>query len=368
MCLGGIFASVLQTPGAAQLASVITNSVFQGIITAGLAGVAVAVLHGRDAEMADFMQDLSVWTQAIITVVMQQVITLLVIIVAAIPGGIVMMAAIPLDDKGPALIAGAAVMAIVILPALLCANAMMMFAVPLVVEKRMDFWSALGRSFDCVRRDLGGLILFQIVLGLIVGVGTMCTCVIGTIFFAPMASLALMLAYQDYFGFDEDRTVPPPDPSYLPPLQEWGSSPLADRGYEGSNPGSFEGPGDGLPPPPAPPRVPPSLPILPPRNQMGDMPAPMAEPSPMPLPPSVPVTPAPPPPFPPPVPPAARTQPPQPIPPPPVFGPPPSVGPPPPGFRPPLPRTGQAPPSGPPRDDDDFDPNRIPPPPPPPQA
>ena len=74
-----------------------------------------------------------------------------------------------------------------------------MFAVPLVIDRRMQFWDAMELSRKVVTRHWFLLFAFVLVLGLISVCGFIACC-IGLFVSIPITWMALMYAYEDMFG------------------------------------------------------------------------------------------------------------------------------------------------------------------------
>jgi uncharacterized membrane protein len=77
------------------------------------------------------------------------------------------------------------------------------FALPLVVDKQMEFWPAMEVSRRVVHEHWWSVFALVIVLGLVAFAGFL-LCGIGAVITIPVASAALMYVYEDLFG-----TVPP---------------------------------------------------------------------------------------------------------------------------------------------------------------
>lgn len=73
------------------------------------------------------------------------------------------------------------------------------FALPLVVDKRLEFWTAMEVSRRVVHRQWWTMFGLAIVAGLIV-IGGVLLCLVGVLFTAPIAIAAMMYAYDDVFG------------------------------------------------------------------------------------------------------------------------------------------------------------------------
>lgn len=74
-----------------------------------------------------------------------------------------------------------------------------MFALPLVADKRVDFWTAMETSRRVVGRHWFGLLLFAI-LSCVVASAGLAACVVGLIFTLPLGSCIFVAAYDSIFG------------------------------------------------------------------------------------------------------------------------------------------------------------------------
>jgi hypothetical protein len=75
------------------------------------------------------------------------------------------------------------------------------FALPLVIDKKMEFWPAMEVSRQVVHRHWWSIFALVIVLWIIACVGFL-ACFVGALVSIPVASAALMYAYEDLFGPD----------------------------------------------------------------------------------------------------------------------------------------------------------------------
>jgi glycerophosphoryl diester phosphodiesterase family protein len=73
------------------------------------------------------------------------------------------------------------------------------FALPLVIDKKMDFWPAMEVSRQVVHQHWWSVFLLVIVVGLIAFAGCI-VCFVGMLISVPVASAALMFVYEDLFG------------------------------------------------------------------------------------------------------------------------------------------------------------------------
>ncbi len=106
--------------------------------------------------------------------------------------------------------------------------ALVMFGLPLIVDRGMDFWPAIQKSMEKVKEDLVSWSIFVLVLDLVYLVGVI-VCVVGVLVSGPVGMVAFMLAYQDLFGFEGEaapegatgETTPPEStPSPAPQAPE----------------------------------------------------------------------------------------------------------------------------------------------------
>ncbi|HUP04581.1 MAG TPA: zinc-ribbon domain-containing protein [Bryobacteraceae bacterium] len=75
------------------------------------------------------------------------------------------------------------------------------FAYLFIVDKRMDFWSAIKASHAVVRQDYFGFCMFLVVMTLVNVLGLLC-CVVGLLVTLPISIAAVTVAYRDIVGFE----------------------------------------------------------------------------------------------------------------------------------------------------------------------
>ena len=73
------------------------------------------------------------------------------------------------------------------------------FALPLVIDKKMEFWPAMEVSRRVVHRHWWSTFALVIVVALLAGVGLL-ACLIGAFVTFPVAGASLMYVYEDLFG------------------------------------------------------------------------------------------------------------------------------------------------------------------------
>ena len=102
-------------------------------------------------------------------------------------------------EVGTAVIVVGSVFALVGVVAVTYLTVCWLFAIPLVVDRQMDFWGAMKLSRAQVRKHWWGMFGYTIVAGLVVMLGILLCC-IGVLVTIPIAVAATMYAYEDIFG------------------------------------------------------------------------------------------------------------------------------------------------------------------------
>ncbi len=83
------------------------------------------------------------------------------------------------------------------------------FALPLVIDKKLEFWPAMEVSRRVVHAHWWSMLALVIVLGL-VGLSGVLLCGVGLAITVPLASAALMYVYEDLFGDRQQAVVESP--------------------------------------------------------------------------------------------------------------------------------------------------------------
>lgn len=208
-------------------------------------GVGLARWHGREATIEDVKQDLNTYVQGILGLLLVTIFIGVLSLIGTAPGVGLFIAGVLADDV-VLVIVGVVLALLLGLPLIILGQALTYFTIPLIVDKRLDFWSAFLQSVDCVRRDILGMSAFSIVYLILYGLISGCTCSIGIIFLAPFFGVLQMRAYRDYFGLAEDTIAPriSAPVSTTPPSQREIPQICPDL-YQQSPPGT-------IPPPPLP--------------------------------------------------------------------------------------------------------------------
>jgi hypothetical protein len=83
------------------------------------------------------------------------------------------------------------------------------FALPLVIDKKMEFWPAMEVSRQVVHRHWWSMFALVIVLWLLALVGCL-ACIVGLLITVPVATASFMYVYEDLFG---DRVIVTVEPT-----------------------------------------------------------------------------------------------------------------------------------------------------------
>ena len=109
-------------------------------------------------------------------------------------------------------------------------QALVLFAMPLVVDRKMDFWPAIQMSMDKVKENLVAWSVFVLAIGALQLLGAI-ICGVGTLVTAPIAMVAIALAYRDNFGIQgaagAGAAAPPSAPQVPPTVPPTPPSPTA---------------------------------------------------------------------------------------------------------------------------------------------
>lgn len=83
-------------------------------------------------------------------------------------------------------------------------SALYLFAIPLIIEKRMDFWQAMETSRKLVSRNLLEFSIFMLLLYVILFIGILLLGV-GILVALPVVFAAIAYAYVDLFGLENEK-------------------------------------------------------------------------------------------------------------------------------------------------------------------
>lgn len=96
-------------------------------------------------------------------------------------------------------------------------QAMVMFAIPLVMDRKMDFWPAIQMSMDKVKENYVGWGVFVLALCGVQLLGAI-ACGIGVFVTTPIVIVAVALAYRDNFGIQGVEAAGLAAPMAPPPV------------------------------------------------------------------------------------------------------------------------------------------------------
>ena len=142
-----------------------------------------------------------------------QLLVTLLILATMLPGlGLLVAGVIPIanhQDFTPAYIALIIVGAIVMLIPAVYFSIGWMFTLPLIMDKRLDFWPAMQLSRKVVVRHWWTAFALSIIVGVISLAGVLLCC-IGAFFSLPLAFATAMNAYEKMFSLRREATAVSP--------------------------------------------------------------------------------------------------------------------------------------------------------------
>jgi hypothetical protein len=175
-----------------------------------LAGVYLFLLRVIRREPATIGDLFSGFQLGFLQLLLGYIVPLLLTGLAALPGGLLMGIPIFLMVQQHAVSGGLLALAVAgfflaIVPATYLTTSWI-FTLPLIIDKRLDFWPAMSTSHKVVRRHWWSVFGFVIVMGLI-NLAGMCACCVGVFFTFPISMGAMMYAYEDIFTTSHPATA-----------------------------------------------------------------------------------------------------------------------------------------------------------------
>jgi len=172
----------------------IIQLVIQGPLMGGLYWFFLKLIRRQEAVVGDAFAGFSI---NFLQLFLVGLVTGLLIGVCVIPAGIVgFLAASAKSNASPYLIALAVLIGLIPVAYF---SICWMFSMPLVIDKRIDFWPAMELSRKVVNMHWGSLFLLLVVCALISMAGVLALCV-GVLVAAPVVMASLMYAYEDIFS------------------------------------------------------------------------------------------------------------------------------------------------------------------------
>ncbi len=77
---------------------------------------------------------------------------------------------------------------------------LLMFTMPLIIDRRMKFWDAISLSYETTKSNWFGVGWFSFVFGLLLGAIMLLTCGVGALIVFPFQQAIIAAAYNDTFG------------------------------------------------------------------------------------------------------------------------------------------------------------------------
>lgn len=150
----------------------IIGLIVAGPLTAGFFYIIFNRIRGRNFYLGDIIKGFEVWVPAALADILISIFVGLGFIFLIIPGIII--------------------------------SALYLFAIPLIIEKRMDFWQAMETSRKLVWRNLLEFSIFMLLLYLILFIGILLLGV-GFLVALPVTFAAIAFAYTDLIGLEHEK-------------------------------------------------------------------------------------------------------------------------------------------------------------------
>ena len=164
--------------------------------------------QGKQVELGTMFSGFDRFVDAFVAVLLQMVISFVLMIPAAIVIGIGIAILAAVGDNGNEVAAGIGVLGIVILIPLIMIVALLsympsVFCFQLIADRGMTGLQAVALSFKAAWKNLFGLIIFQIVVGVISALLSL-LCFFPVIFFFPIVMAAMYVLYRDIFPMQQN--------------------------------------------------------------------------------------------------------------------------------------------------------------------
>jgi hypothetical protein len=175
--------------------------VIRPVLTAGLFLFFLKLLRNQNAEFGDAFSGFSI---AFLPLFLQGLVVTLLTLVVMAPGGVLLWVGALMSDgySSSREAMGFALMALgglLMLPAVIYVSVIWVFSLPLIIDKRMDFWPAMELSRKVAQQQFFSVFGLLFLCGLIVFAGLIALC-LGIFVAAPVAVAAVTVAYEDLFG------------------------------------------------------------------------------------------------------------------------------------------------------------------------
>ncbi len=148
--------------------------ILAGPLTAGFFYIILNRIRGREFYIGDIAKGFEVWIAAALADILISIFAGLGFIFLIVPGIVI--------------------------------SALYMFAMPLIIEKKMDFWQAMETSRKVVAQNLFELSIFMLLLYILLFLGVLLVGV-GFLVALPVVFAAIAYAYADLIGLEETKPV-----------------------------------------------------------------------------------------------------------------------------------------------------------------
>lgn len=173
----------------------LASLIISGPLMGGLYFLFLKTIRNQPASLEDLFAGFSdKFIQLLLTHLVVTVLTLL----AALPGGVVLGMGAVLGATQPGAIVLIVLGGILALIPVVYLTVSWVFALPLVLDKRLDFWTAMELSRRMVSKRFWEVFVLLIALFIVTAAGFLACCV-GLFVSLPLAIGALMYAYEDIF-------------------------------------------------------------------------------------------------------------------------------------------------------------------------
>jgi hypothetical protein len=209
MLFGGALVYLLLQFGMSALAQIpligllfsLASLVIGGPLIGGLYFFLLKYIRRQPAEIGDVFAGFKL---AFVPLMLGYIVVLILSMCAALPGGILAgigtyLAVEQKDSALPIAIALISVGGILLLIPLIYLSVAWWFTLPLIMDKRIDFWQAMNLSRKVVNKHWWLWFAFVIVIGLL-NLAGMLVCCVGMLVTFPLTMLAALYAYEDVFS------------------------------------------------------------------------------------------------------------------------------------------------------------------------
>lgn len=174
----------------------------------GLFYVTLQAIRRQPASAGDVFEGFRrAFIQLVLGYIVPAILTALCLIPAVIVGVVMLLPSLTYHQEPSlgALLTTGAVGLVCLLP-MIFLTVNWMFTLPLIVDKRMEFWPAMQTSWKMVRKHWWQLFGLVLLVGLI-NLGGLLLCCVGLLFSVPLGIAAMMYAYETIFSATQPQTT-----------------------------------------------------------------------------------------------------------------------------------------------------------------